>query len=133
MSTTMFMEATSADPFVRDVYRKAVRLLNDPTLDRRQREFHIRRLQSNLIAHYAAQDAKVNKLKAKKASREQVVRGNHHETVANPSQVAARRKELRATESKQEEAEVQTSPALIAANDSRVTGRNRPVLTLKRA
>jgi hypothetical protein len=133
MSTTMFIEATSADPFVRDVYRKAVRLLNDPTLDRRQREFHIRRLQSHLIAHHAAQDAKATRLLAKKALRERVLRENCDQGVANPSQVVARRKELRASEVKKEEAVVQANPAFIAANDSQVTGRNRPVLTLKRA
>ncbi|MBV5347415.1 hypothetical protein JZU46_04270 [bacterium] len=53
MSTTTFVEATSADPFIRDLHRKAVRLLNDPSLDRRKREFHMRRLQSILIEHQA--------------------------------------------------------------------------------
>jgi hypothetical protein len=38
MSTTTFIEATSADPFIRDLHRQAVRLLNDPSLDRRRRE-----------------------------------------------------------------------------------------------
>ena len=58
MSTTTFVEATSADPFIRDLHRKAVRLLNDPSLDRRKREFHMGRLQSILIEHQAKQDAK---------------------------------------------------------------------------
>jgi hypothetical protein len=53
MSITTFVEATSADPFVRALHRKAVRLLNDPSLDRRRREFHMRRLQSILIEHLA--------------------------------------------------------------------------------
>ena len=80
----------------------------------------------------AKQDAKAARLLAKKASREQVSRENRNQGVADPSQVAARRREVRSLLVKQVEAKVQATPAVIAANDSQVTGRNRPVLTLKR-
>jgi hypothetical protein len=143
MSTTTFVEATSADPFIRDLHRKAVRLLNDPTLDRQQREFHMRRLQSILIEHQAKQDAKAARLLAKKASREQVSRENRNQGVADPSQVLARRKEFGAPVKEQMEVIEQVAPAVeitpqaipsaIAANDSLVPGRKRPVLRLKRA
>ena len=121
MSITTFVEATSADPFVRDLHRKAVRLLNDPSLDRKQREFHMRRLQSILI--------------------EQQSRENRNQGVADPSQVAARRKEFgvpaaeqeKATERETEQATEQATTAVVAANDNHVPGRNRPVLRLKRA
>ena len=72
MSTTPFVEATSADPFIRDLHRRALRLLNDTSLDRRKREFHVRRLQSILLEHQAKQAAKAEKLAAKTAKREQV-------------------------------------------------------------
>ena len=71
MSITTFVEATSADPFVRALHRKAVRLLNDPSLDRRRREFHMRRLQSILVEHLAQQSARAEKLEAKSVQREQ--------------------------------------------------------------
>jgi hypothetical protein len=140
MSTTTFVEATSADPFIRDLHRQAVRLLNDPSLDRRQREFHMRRLQSILIEHQAKQAAKAEKLAAKSAQREQVSRANRNQGVADPSQVLARRKEFGAAvrERTQETAQVAlvvvAAPQAVAvANDNQVPGRNRPVLTLKRA
>ncbi len=94
MSITTFVEATSADPFVRALHRKAVRLLNDPSLDRRRREFHMRRLQSILIEHLAKQSARAEKLAAKSVQREQVSRVNRNQMVADPSQVVARRKEF---------------------------------------
>ncbi len=143
MSTTTFVEATSADPFVRDLHRRAVRVLNDPSLDRQQREFHVRRLQSILLEHQAKQDAKAARLLAKKASREQVSRENRKQGVADPSQVLARRKEFGAPVKEQMEVIEQVAPAVeitpqatpsaIAANDSLVPGRKRPVLRLKRA
>ena len=143
MSTTTFVEATSADPFIRDLHRKAVRVLNDPSLDRQQREFHVRRLQSILLEHQAKQDAKAARLLAKKASREQVSRENRNQGVADPSQVLARRKEFGAPVKEQMELTEQVAPAVeitpqaipsaIAANDSLVPGRKRPVLRLKRA
>ena len=143
MSTTTFVEATSADPFVRDLHRKAVRLLNDLSLDRKRREFHMRRLQSILLEHQAKQDAKAARLLAKKASCEQVSRENRNQGVADPSQVLARRKEFGAPVKEQMEVIEQVAPAVeitpqaipsaIAANDSLVPGRKRPVLRLKRA
>ena len=74
MSTSMYVEAHSADPFVRELHRRAMRLLKDPSLDRRQREFHMSRLQSILLEHQAKQAAAVAKLAAKSAKREQVSR-----------------------------------------------------------
>ena len=143
MSTTTFVEATSADPFIRDLHRRAVRLLNDPSLDRQQREFHVSRLQSILLEHQAKQAAKAEKLAAKTAKREQVSRANRNQGVADPSQVVARRKEFGApVEEPEEEIEEvapvvaitpQAIPSAIAANDSLVPGRKRPVLRLKRA
>ena len=70
---------------------------------------------------------------AKKASREQVSRENRNQRVADPSQVLARRKEFGAPVKEQGEAIAQAIPAVVAANDIQVSGRNRPVLTLKRA
>ena len=133
MSITRFVEATSADPFIRDLHRKAVRLLNDQSLDRRKREFHMRRLQCILIEHQAKQDAKAARLLAKKASREQVSRDNRNQGVADPSQVVARRKEFGVPAIEQAEATAQAIPDVVAANDGQVSGRNRPVLTLRRA
>ena len=151
MSTTEFVEATSADPFVRDLHRKAVRLLNDPTLDRKQREFHMGRLQSILLEHQAKQAAKAEKTAAKAAQREQVSRINRNQGVADPSQVVARRKEFGAAAKEQEQEQVkeqvkatekagpvdektlQAAPSAEAANDSQVSVRKRALLRLNRA
>ena len=142
MSTTPYVEATSNDPFVRELHRRAMRLLNDPSLDRRQREFHMRRLQSILLEHQGKQIAVAAKLAAKSAKREQVSRTNRNQGVADQSQVVARRKEFeREPEKAVEQAEpVVTAPVLVslpdtdcAANENQLTGRRRPVLTLNRA
>jgi hypothetical protein len=58
MSDSQFIEAFSEDPFVRDIHRRAMRILNDPTLDRNQRVFHIRKLQKILVEHQQKQAAK---------------------------------------------------------------------------
>lgn len=143
MSTTTFVEATSADPVVRDLHRRAVRVLNDPSLDRQQREFHVRRLQSILREHQQKQAAKAARELAKKASREKVSRENRNQGVADPSQVLARRKEfgvpVKEHGALKEDAaalvEVTPQPirSLIAVDDSQVPGRKRPVLSLKKA
>ena len=68
MSNSDFIEAFSPDPFVRDIHRRAMRVLNDSTLGRHQRELHIRKLQQILIEHQeklAFQD----KIRAKNPSR----------------------------------------------------------------
>ena len=58
MSDSQFIEAFSSDPFVRDIHRRAMRILNDPMLDRNQRVFHIRKLQQILLEHQSKQAAK---------------------------------------------------------------------------
>ena len=142
MSTTPYVEATSNDTFVRELHRRAMRLLNDSSLDRRQREFHMRRLQSILLEHQAKQAAAAAKLAAKSAKREQVSRTNRNQGVADQSQVVARRKEFeREPEKAVEHVEpVVMAPVLVslpdtdcAANENQLTGRRRPVLTLNRA
>lgn len=132
MSTTTFIEATSADPVIRELHRKAVRLLNDPSLDRRKREFHMRRLQSNLIEHQAKQAAKDFRLAKKKAEREQVSRNNRNHEVADPSQVLARRREFGKLVG-QADKPLPPTKLVVAVNEGQTTGRRRPVLTLKRA
>jgi hypothetical protein len=119
-----------------------MRLLNDPSLDRRQREFHMRRLQSILLEHQGKQIAVAARLAAKSVKREQVSRTNRNQGVADQSQVVARRKEFeREPEKAVEQVEpVVTAPVLVslpdthcAANENQLTGRRRPVLTLNRA
>ena len=145
MSTTPFVEATSADPFVRDLYRKAVRMLNDPSLDRSRREFHMRQLQSILLEHQAKQATKAEKTAAKAAQCEQVSRADRSQEVADQSQVVARRKEFGAPAKEQEhvkatkevgfmvEKTLQASQSVVAANDSQVPVRKRALLSLERA
>ncbi len=60
MSDSQFIEALSSDPIVRDIHRRAMRVLNDPMLDRNQRVFHIRKLQQILVEHQSKQAAKAN-------------------------------------------------------------------------
>ena len=137
-TTTAFVESVSEDPFVRDLHRRAVRLLNDPSLDRQQREFHVRRLQSILLEHQAKQEAKAAQLAQKKAGREQLSRSLRNQGVADQSQVVARRREFgpiaRRTEEPvpKEPVELPTKPVVVVG-DTILTGRSRPVLTLRRA
>ena len=134
MSSTQFVEALSEDSFVRDLHRRAVRLLNDPTLDRKQREFHIKRLQSQLVAHEAKEVAKKRKLVEKGIQLEQVSRTHGNTKLADPSQVVARRREFdqEAPQKQVPAPELQVQPAVVA-NDSPLTGRSRLVLKHKSA
>lgn len=134
MQHTPFVEAMSADPFVRQLHRNALRLLNDTSLDRQQREFQIRRVQSLLVEHQAKEATKAQKKAAKEATSDQVSRNNRDQGVADPSQVLARRREFgqgRQT-CQMPQAEVQAQP-LAAVSDKLSGGRSRPLLTLKRA
>ena len=137
-TTTAFVEAVSEDPFVRDLHRRAVRFLNDPSLDRKQREFHVRRLQGILLEHQAKQVAKAAQLAQKKAGREQLSRTNRNQGVADQSQVVARRREFGPVASRtvepvlKEPAELKAKPVVVV-DDTILAGRSRPVLTLRRA
>jgi len=51
MSNTPFAESLSSDPVEQAIARKVHRILNDTTLDRRQREDLVRKAQRELIAH----------------------------------------------------------------------------------
>jgi hypothetical protein len=137
MSTTTFVEALSADPYIRELHRKAVRLLNDPTLDRQQREFHVRRLQAALLEHQAREALKAARLAEKKGRREQASRADRNKGVADQSQVLARRREFALAHQEKGENEGQgpqkAEQPVVTGSDNRLTGRSRPVLTLKRA
>ncbi len=137
MSTTTFVEATSADPYVRELHRRAMRILNDPSLDRHQRERHVRRLQAVLLMHQAKVEAKAKRLAEKKEKRGALSRTNGNNSVANPKEVLSRRKEFLPREQKAvrsvEVSPVIPTPMVTASNDNLLPGRNRPVLTLRRA
>lgn len=96
MSGTQFIEAFSPDPFVRDIHRRALGYLNDPSLDRKEREVRIRRLQTLLLDHQMKESAKAGKLADKTATREQASRLTGNKGVAAVSQVIARRREFAA-------------------------------------
>ena len=137
-TTTAFIEAVSEDPFVRELHRRALRLLNDPSLDRQQREAHVRRLQGILLEHQATQAAKAAKLAQKQAGREQPSRTDRNQGVAHQSQVVARRREFGPIAERAGQPVPQALGRLAAkppggASDKVLTGRSRPVLTLKRA
>ena len=127
-TTTAFVEAVSEDPFVRDLHRRAVRLLNDPSLDRQQRELHVRRLQGVLLEHQAKQAAKAAQLAQKKAGRGQVSRSNRNQGVADQSQVLARRREFARAQQERGEDEGQGSQKaaqpVVTGSDNRLTGPN---------
>jgi hypothetical protein len=137
MSVTTFVEAASSDPFVRELHRRAVRLLNDPSLDRRGREFHMGQLQSILLEHLKKEEARAARGLAKKAMRAGAKTAAGNRGVADPSQVVARRKEFSAgSEGKSASASVGApdgaAEGVKATGSQRTTGRNRPVLSLKR-
>jgi hypothetical protein len=136
MSNTAFVESQSSDPFVRELSRSAVRILNDQTLDRRQREALIRRLQARLVGHQAKQAQKAAQKVAKAAKKGGAERRERGLVQADQRQVLSLRKEF----SSEAVAEVvvptelrEVIPAAIAANDGYYPNRRRSVLTLKRA
>jgi hypothetical protein len=51
MSNTPFVESMSTDPVERAIARNVNRVLNDPSLDRQQRETLIKRSQRDLLSH----------------------------------------------------------------------------------
>lgn len=93
MSNTQFAEVTSSDPFVQKLGRRAIRLLNDPTLERWQRERHIRKLQTLLLEHQAKQAAKASRMEAKKSGSKRP-QGSSKTSEADVSQIRARRREF---------------------------------------
>jgi hypothetical protein len=94
MSNAQFVEAVSADPLIKELHHRAVRVLNDSSLDREQRIGLIRQLQQRLLAHQTDQIKKAQRVAAKKAAKGQRLYGQNGELVAVPSQVVARRREL---------------------------------------
>ena len=130
MSTTQFAEVTSSDPYVQKLGRRAIRLLNDTTLERWQREKHIRDLQQLLLEHQAKQAAKANRLEKKKQlnKRPQSARA---QAVADTSQITARRKEFAqmASTSSAVCSEV-TVTATVVAKDAKQRTTLRPILSL---
>ncbi len=133
MSNTQYAEALSADPYVRDLHRKAVRLLNDPSLDRQQREEHIRRLQSRLVEHHASVALKAQKQVDKKAARDQMTRTPGNTAVADQSQVVARRKEFSQARPECVAPGVGVAVASVRGTSHRTsTTETRRILTLKR-
>ena len=96
MSGTQFIEAFSTDPFVRDIHRKVLGFLNAPSLDRKEREVQIRRLQALLRDHQMKESAKAGKVADTTAVREQTSRLARNKGVAEATQVIARRREFAA-------------------------------------
>jgi hypothetical protein len=91
-----------------------------------------------LLEHQAKQAAKAAQLAQKKAGRGQVSRSNRNQGVADQSQVVARRREFGPIASRTEEP-VLKEPAelkakrVVVVDETILTGRSRPVLTLRRA
>ena len=141
MSNTAFVESQSSDPFVRELCRRAVRILNDQSLQRQQRETLIHQLQGRLVAHQVNQAMEAEQKAAKVARTGKRGHTNPREkgsVQADQRQVLALRKEFScdvvAEQNVQAElkAVISAAPAA-AANDGEYPNRTRSVLTLKRA
>lgn len=136
MSNTAFVESQSSDPFVRELSRSAVRILNDQTLDRRQREALIHRLQARLVGHQAKQALKAAQKAAKAAKKVGTERPEKGLVQADQRQVLSLRKEFSSEVVVEEVVSTELKeviPSVIAANDGYYPNRGRSVLTLKRA
>lgn len=98
MSKAQFVECHSQDPVIRALARKAVRLLNDPSLDRQQREAKVRSVQRDIICHQeelaAAVAKQAAKVAAKASTRTRHTHGHPNGAIADAKQVAARRREF---------------------------------------
>ena len=136
MSNTAFVESQSSDPFVRELSRRAVRILNDQSLDRRQREALIHRLQARLLGHQAKQVLLAKQKAAKAAKKSKSIPAQRQSVEADQRQVLSLRKEFKpevvATQEVQADLEA-ALPEAVAANDGYYPNRRRSVLTLKRA
>lgn len=95
MSTTQFIEATSTDPYVREIYRRVMGVLNDPSLDRAQREIRIRKLQATLREHQTKLAEKQKQAALKKSKNPAAAKNPGSLPIAHPAQIAARAKEMR--------------------------------------
>lgn len=136
MSNTVFVESQSSDPFVRELSRSAVRILNDQTLDRRQREALIHRLQARLVGHQAKEAMKAAQKAAKAAKKVGTERRERGLVQADQRQVLSLRKDFISEVVVEEVVSTEPKgviPAVIAANDGYYPNRRRSVLTLKRA
>ena len=141
MSNTAFVESQSPDPFVRELCRRAVRILNDQSLQRRQRETLIHQLQGRLAAHQVNQAVEAEQKAAKVARTGKRGHTNPREkrsVQADQRQVLALRKEFScdvvAEQNVQAESKAVISAAPVAAaNDGEYPNRTRSVLTLKPA
>lgn len=128
MPNTVYLEGLSSDPYVIKLHRSAIRVLNDPSLQRWQRERHIRRIQSLLLTHLAKLESRQARRTAKQASRQTGAAGQHK----------TRRMELSAPPGAPPVAltlaptATRKTPA-VSANDASALRRNRPILTLRRA
>lgn len=143
MSIATFVEATSADPYVRELHRRAMRVLNDSSLDRAQREEQIRHIQRALLLHQSDVAAKAAKAAAKKVLRAQSERANCAPGLAHPSQILNRRRELCVVaETSAKPATTATPVAFVvpvtaepkpeASSDQLMPVRKHPLLTLKK-
>lgn len=98
MSKAQFVECHSQDPVIRALARKAVRLLNDPSLDRQQREAKVRSVQRDIICREEELAAAAAKQAAKMAAKASMKTSQTHAhpngAIADAKQVAARRREF---------------------------------------
>jgi hypothetical protein len=94
MSGQLFFEAFSSDPYVRQLHRRAVEILNDPDLNRHQRESRIRSIQAMLLDHsrQTAYKAKAVTTKNGKSMKPVV-----SQAVAHQAQIETRRREFQQT------------------------------------
>ena len=141
MSNTAFVESQSSDPFVRELCRRAVRILNDQSLQRRQRETLIHQLQGRLAAHQVNQAVEAEQKAAKVARTGKRGHTNPREkrsVQADQRQVLALRKEFSCDVVAEQNAQAESKAVIsaapaAAANDGEYPNRTRSVLTLKRA
>lgn len=132
MSNAQFAEATSADPYVQNLHRRAVRVLNDQSLDREHRVRLIRQLQQSLLSHQTSETNKAQKMAAKKKAKGCRLYDDKGEPVAVPSQVTARRREMGECQHQQVAEKVEPKRLLVVATKGSEAIRRRPILSLTR-
>jgi hypothetical protein len=126
----MLIESQSSDPYVRQLARNAMRVLNDPTLARWQRERQIVRLQTLLKEHYAKEQSKAARLAAKqerKAGQPANPGSGGSVAIAHASQLVARRRELGSTPSMRLSVEGATEKPTKVLKKVRLTPRPNPL------
>ena len=130
-SNTQFVELASSDEFERELGRRAIRILNDGSLDRERRVVLIRRLQQQLLDYRGSRTGWLQKPASKWTGRRGAPRTDAKPVVVGDDPMVARRRELCLHRQEAKAAAIVPIEVSVTADvDSRASKGGRFILTL---